>query len=424
MTQRKSPLGKSLAYLYPHFLAYWDYEKNDLKPEDIGAQSSKSFWWKCLKNDNHSWDAKPVSMIKQPLPNCPYCSLKRLHADNTLAVLYPRIAAEFHEKKNGIAANDVIGNVSSKKYWFKCSPAGHEWEASLGNRIRKNSNCPACYGRVAHAGNSLAALFPNVASELDVEKSGVTADMLVAGSERRVWWRCKAKGHEWETMPYTRTKFGSGCPYCSNQKINAENSLATKFPEIAKEFNVAKNGISAEEVGAGAFRYAWWKCLAQGHEWQSYVSNRTSQEMGCPKCSARFTSIIEKEFRNAFSVSGIFNHVDADPFRIAVSKDRRRYLEVDIHAVLDGQNIAIEYDGSYYHQHKEAADLRKTKQLLDLGYTVIRIREQSHSIKLPLLTFSHERFHQVTHEYKKSNTDISSTVQEVLKILGENAPSD
>ena len=417
MVTRRSSLEKSLAYLYPHFLPYWDYSQNELNPDEIGAQSSRAFWWKCLKNDSHIWDAKPVSMIKQPLPSCPFCNLKRLHPDNSLTVLYPAIAAEFDESKNGISASDVIGNMSAKKYWFKCLPAGHEWIASMGNRIGKGSNCPACYGRVAHEGNSLASLFPDVAAELNSQKSGVTADELVAGSERTVWWTCKVGGHEWETMPYTRTRFGTGCPYCTNQKINHQNSLVALFPQIALEFNEKKNGISANEVGAGALKHVWWKCSAKGHEWKSYISNRTSQMLGCPKCSARFTSKIENEFRQAFAKSGFFSDVESHPLRIADGKDKRRYLEVDIMASAGGRKIAIEYDGSYYHAGKETTDTRKTNELLVLGYIVVRIREQSHSIKLPFLDLENDLFLQFKHEYGKNGAKISASVEDILDSL-------
>jgi hypothetical protein len=49
--------------------------------------------------------------------------------------------------------------------------------------------------------NSLAACFPEIAAELDLDApatGGVTADQIVAGSHRRVGWRCGTCGYRWE----------------------------------------------------------------------------------------------------------------------------------------------------------------------------------------------------------------------------------
>jgi hypothetical protein len=185
------------------------------------------------------------------------------------------------------------------------------------------------------------------------------------------------------------------------------------FPDIAKEFNAEKNGISANEVGAGALKWVWWKCH-KGHEWESAISNRTSQGLGCPKCSAQSTSKIENLFRQALREQGIFDSIEDHPHRIKICQDKRKFLEIDIHALLGNTKIAIEYDGSYYHQNKMDKDIAKTQQLLDLGYFVIRIREKSSTIELPLLDFQHENFIQIKHDYQAKNKDISKAVNEIV----------
>jgi hypothetical protein len=415
---RVSPENKSLAYLYPQVLEYWDYSKNTVSPKAIGAQSSAKIWWKCLDKANHVWENIPSNIIRHPNNvRCPFCSLKRLHPDNTLAALYPNLAKEFDSEKNGLTPYDIIGNAGSAKYWWICSQQ-HEWNASLSNRVRKGSGCPACYGRIAHAGNSLQALFPEVAKELDVEKSGVTADQLVSGSEKRVWWKCKRRGHNWQTMVYVRTNLGSGCPYCSNQKINHENSLAALFPDIAAEFNAERNGFTADMVGAGALKWVWWKC-AKGHEWESAISNRTSQNLGCPKCSAKFTSKIENRFRKAFKDSGIFDAIEEHPLKLRLEKDTRKYLEIDILATLGDAKIAIEYDGCYYHRNKVDQDRVKTEKLLALGYIVVRIREQTKYEPLAFLDVQSQNFIQVGHNYHALSKDISPTVNIILESIRE-----
>lgn len=69
------------------------------------------------------------------------------------------------------------------------------------------------------------------------------------------------------------------------------NSLGEKYPELAKEFNAERNGITANEVNASSCsneKY-WWKC-EQGHEWNITVRSRVSQNNKCPYCAGRLAT--------------------------------------------------------------------------------------------------------------------------------------
>jgi hypothetical protein len=65
--------------------------------------------------------------------------------------------------------------------------------------------------------NSLATRFPAVAAQLDPElNDGLTADRIVAASQRKVWRRCAAEpDHIWRATLANRTGAGSGCPSCA-----------------------------------------------------------------------------------------------------------------------------------------------------------------------------------------------------------------
>ena len=71
--------------------------------------------------------------------------------------------------------------------------------------------------------NSLATVHPEIAAELHPTRNqGLTADRLVAGSTKRVWWKCaKVPEHEWgPTSIESRTnkhpgKKRTGCPTCA-----------------------------------------------------------------------------------------------------------------------------------------------------------------------------------------------------------------
>ncbi|MES1921353.1 hypothetical protein MHBO_002888, partial [Bonamia ostreae] len=51
-----------------------------------------------------------------------------------------------------------------------------------------------------------------------------------------VYWKCPAgKDHVWQSSVRSRTsKKAKGCPFCENRKVSETNSLANRFPQIAK----------------------------------------------------------------------------------------------------------------------------------------------------------------------------------------------
>jgi len=78
---------------------------------------------------------------------CPYCSNRRvLPGFNDLATKNPKLAAEWDSKKN-IRNPAEIASKSNIKVWWICKN-GHEWEATVSNRSRKDrrNGCPYCDG--------------------------------------------------------------------------------------------------------------------------------------------------------------------------------------------------------------------------------------------------------------------------------------
>ncbi|HNB18604.1 MAG TPA: zinc-ribbon domain-containing protein [Candidatus Obscuribacter sp.] len=76
----------------------------------------------------------------------------------------------------------------------------------------------------------------------------------------------------------------TGCPFCRGLRPSVTNSLAARFPEIAKEWMTRKNGMGPDQVSFGSNILAWWKC-SKGHEWKGDVANRTTRGAGCARCN-------------------------------------------------------------------------------------------------------------------------------------------
>ena len=66
--------------------------------------------------------------------------------------------------------------------------------------------------------------------------------------------------------------------------MSDKKTLATEFPDIAKEWHPTKNGdITPSDVTPKSKTKCWWigSC---GHEWETQVYVRTTNH-GCPYCA-------------------------------------------------------------------------------------------------------------------------------------------
>lgn len=210
---------------------------------------------------------------------------------NTLDVVEPIVASEWHPTKNGELKPNQFLPQSNKKVWWlgKC---GHEWEAVISSRTgTRKGGCPYCSNRKVLKGfNDLATTNPEILSEWDFEKNAISPYEIARGTNRKVWWKCSL-GHSYESPVAGRTgERRRGCPYCANQKLlKGFNDLETRSPELAREWDVEKNdGVTPDMILAGGHKKVWWKC-AKGHEWQSAIITRLSMNIGCPYCSGRYS---------------------------------------------------------------------------------------------------------------------------------------
>ena len=146
----------------------------------------------------------------------------------------------------------------------------------------KGTGCPYCSNQKVCEDNCLATLYPDLVKEWDQSKNGdLTPYDVMPGSGKKVWWKCN-EGHEWEARICNRAS-GSGCHYCTGQKVTKDKSLGSLNKELSKEWNQSKNGhLTPYDVGIGSHKKVWWKCN-EGHEWQAKVYARSAGS-GCPEC--------------------------------------------------------------------------------------------------------------------------------------------
>lgn len=277
-----------LATNYPELMQEWHPTKNgSLDPSQLLPGSHRLVWWRCA--NGHEWRAQIKSRVNGN--GCPVCANKKLQkGDNDLAHQYPDLAREWHPSKNGALTPADVVPGTRRKVWWQCAK-GHEWQASVASRVN-GSGCPVCAGKVVIPGeNDLDSQFPAIAQEWHPTKNGPLRPTQIApASNRKVWWLCPL-GHDYQAVVSSRTQRGNGCPYCSGRKVlTGFNDLATKYPEVAKEWHPTLNGqLTPQDVTPGSRKRVWWQC-SEGHTWQAIIYSRTgSQRCGCPVCSGRAT---------------------------------------------------------------------------------------------------------------------------------------
>ena len=277
----------SIATKYPELLCEWNYERNgSLDPQTLSYGSSRKVWWKCSKG--HEWQA-PVSNMRTT--GCPYCANQKiLDGYNDLASQYPELLKEWDYQKNNKIGLDPqkIAPKIGKKAWWLC-PKGHSYFTVIENRTRGISGCPYCSNRKALPGfNDHTISHPNIVKEWDHEKNGnLKPENCVAGTHTKAWWICSKK-HSYQATIVNRTSKGGGCPICAGKQVlPGYNDLASRHPELLKEWDYPKNselGIEPTKITSTSSKKVWWKC-SLGHEWLVAPSDRVISHTGCPYCA-------------------------------------------------------------------------------------------------------------------------------------------
>ena len=125
-----------------------------------------------------------------------------------------------------------------------------------------------------------------------INKLNIKGDKLVSNyvnnsTKVRIHYsKCGHTHPEGEGVTPDKYKSGSGCAICCGLiVVEGINDLATKRPEIAKEWHPTKNGdLKPTQVTCKSNKKVWWLCLDCGYEWETTICNRTGNNTSCPNC--------------------------------------------------------------------------------------------------------------------------------------------
>lgn len=170
--------------------------------------------------------------------------------------------------------------------------------------------------------------------------------MVTAGMDKKVWWKADC-GHEWDSFIHARTQQKQGCPYCAGRRVlPGYNDLATLNPDLAAEWHSELNETKPSMYTRGSNYRAWWQCK-DGHSWFAKIADRSIIGSGCPTCSAGLSvSADEQELCDFIRSHGFI-----------VEQSNRDLLDgMELDLLIREKNIAIEYNGLYWHTEKRGKD--------------------------------------------------------------------
>lgn len=124
-----------------------------------------------------------------------------------------------------------------------------------------------------------------------INKLNKNGDKLISnyiGSTTKVrihYGKCNHKHPEGEGVTPGDYKNKKGCGICYGRiVVEGDNDLATKRPELAKEWHPTKNGdLKPTRVTCGSGRRVWWLCEC-GYEWETTICDRVNYSTSCPNC--------------------------------------------------------------------------------------------------------------------------------------------
>lgn len=268
-----------------------------------------------------------------------------------------------------------ITHGSHIRAWWKCVKCGHKWNTEVKSRVN-GRGCAACVGKILVVGkNDLLTIRPDIAAQWHPTKNGNLRPQDISyGCGKKVWWKCKDCGYEWQVAPNSRTnkKYNCICPCCANKLVvPGKNDLETKHPEIAKEWHPTKNGaLTPRDVTSGYHKKVWWLC-PHGHEYMTIVLYRTRRGTNCPICNiGRKTSFSEQAFY--YYIKQVFSD--------AINQYKADFLGLmELDVFVPSISCAIEYDGKPWHGKGFKGKYEKEKRKYNIckanNIELIRIRE-------------------------------------------------
>ena len=266
--------GRSLQELYPHIAAEWHPTKNDdVLPSQVSAYSNHYAWWRC--DNGHEWRSKINNRSNGC--NCPICDKGRKTSLPERTVYYyikkyfdDAIWSYHGDELDGLELDIFIPSIRTAIEYD-----GGRWHIDSKKDMFKDELCTNLQISMIRIREKKCPIYESdckfyyLNSRKRKELEDIIIDML-------------------EGLGVKAPNVKIEADYANIQELlhhkKVKNSLAEKYPMVAKEWHPTKNGnIKPENVSYGSNQKVWWLC-DKNHEWCGVVGHRAKGGK-CPYCS-------------------------------------------------------------------------------------------------------------------------------------------
>ena len=437
MINKKVKKGyNDLITLRPDLAEQWDYESNEILPDEVTPGSSKKVSWVCpITHERFIDSIKNRNRAKSN--DSPYVLRKKLLTGyNDIASLYPQcikhwsinnivtpdkeIAINLKNKKflwvdnetgkefedtllsadekgyrkhpkgfvslydaNPIIANQLVDDEdpkeipagSNKVKTWKCPKTGFTWKTSVHNRLKGSEDSPFISGRkVVHGFNDLATTHPEHARFWSKNNTLLSTEVSYA-SNKKALWICPVSGIEYEQVIAQRTKNDPRYSPISNNQliIPGYNDIFTIRPDLKESFS-NKNDINPYELSVFSHKVVLWVCgKNKDHEFYCRVSDFTRGDNRKINCPLCNTNSSQQE-------KEIYDFIyDSFSYKNLIKRDKSLIHPYEVDVYIPDKNIAIEYNGLYWHSESQGKHslyhYNKWKECKEKGIQLITICE-------------------------------------------------
>ncbi|WNS82220.1 zinc-ribbon domain-containing protein [Domibacillus sp. DTU_2020_1001157_1_SI_ALB_TIR_016] len=210
---------------------YWDFEKNEIKPEYVSSGSKVRLHFYC-KTHQQGWQAYAYNIFNGGYIGCKKCEANKNANTRRSKVEYKKSVAYTHSKlveqywdfeKNIVKPEEVTAG-SHFKLHFYCKEHDKHWQAAaysvFGNH---SSGCKACESKKKSAARRRVPYKRSVAhthKELveqywDFNKNIITPDKISFGHSGRIFFYCKEHQTAWDSIASNVFRLGAiSCRKC------------------------------------------------------------------------------------------------------------------------------------------------------------------------------------------------------------------
>lgn len=148
--------------------------------------------------------------------------------------------------------------------------------------------------------NKLMIIRPDIFLQIEKKNNiGVLLKQLNKSGTVKVFFTCQnhttCNIHVWDDTITHRTRENRNCAFCRGRRICICNSLAGKFPEIAKDWDYnspLNKDLSPDKISYGSKKKVGWICRSERncghHNYESLICNRTNgEDRGCSFCAGK-----------------------------------------------------------------------------------------------------------------------------------------